>query len=253
MDEKEKRARYYLARTLGDLSESIIRRLPPFEQMELQPEVISYFYQKYIQYSDELEDTLRHKVLLMLIDYAKWEIKNTIMSGTRAFSSIYPEHVETENSFNDWIMQREGEPPSPDESAPPSSSKKIRINPIVKRIIKERFPDFKEGKIRNMPEIIPFAMDTLDGNRVYLIADKGIKRRALEFMIGIDYPRFYFNPSVFFSNSQALYRYHTEAEAAEAVGRALNLVELILPHVLEKVKEALDRYGSRQERVAQGE
>jgi|GEM_PF-3022758 len=253
MDDREKKTRYHLTRTLGDLAESIIRRVPPFDRVEFQPEVLSNLHGKYIEYSDEIESSMKQRILLMLIDSARWEIKNTIIGGSKSFESIYPEHLETEKIFKEWIIEKECKQIKSTDISVYATAKGIKINRIIRKVVKERFPDFKYGKIKNMPEIMPFAMSIFDGNRVYLVVDKDIRRKCLEFMIGINYPRFYFNPSILFSNTQSAYKYNTEKEANDAVNKALDVIDVILPHLLTRLREALEKFGNAPQQRAHGE
>jgi hypothetical protein len=244
MEDYENSIRQNLACTLGDLSEVIIRRLPPFDTLSLQNEVMPYFYMKYLQYFDEVEVSLREQILARLIDYARWEIKSMFVRGIESFNLLYPEHVETSKTFKRWITQKEGLKSSSQGGTQPSI-KNLKIIMIIKRVMCERMPAFKYDKSIYIPGTVPFSNKFLGDNNILIMADTGTKRRFINFMLGIHYPRAFIDIANFFGKSQSIYEYSSEEEASAGVNKALDMIEILLPHFVERVQKTLTASSSR--------
>jgi len=113
--------------------------------------------------------------------------------------------------------------------------------------MRERKPEFSYDKAEAEPGVIPFSMPWLVDNKVYIIADKGTKREFLDFSFGVEYPKFYCDIANFFAGGQSWYDYETEEDLLRGVNKALDLIDILLPHFLDRVKKVLEEYG--EERV----
>ena len=142
MRDFEKNIRRKLAEALGSLGESIIRRDSPFDSMPLQPEVVPYYYQKYVQYLDDIEEPLKTRILQKEIDHVRWLLESDIVGFRAPFIELYPQHVETDKVFSEWISSKESPRPVVREGPPSSIEEKIRVAQIIKGIVKSRRPEF---------------------------------------------------------------------------------------------------------------
>lgn len=238
MEDYEKRIRAELVETLGILSEKLIRREPPFDTLPLQHEIIPYFYEKYLEYFDEIEIDLRSKILERLVDYAKWQIRSMLIRGIPSFNSLYPDHVDTGSAFKQWIRHREEH----NVSIPRNIAQldvNFKMSRVIKHVMKQRMPLFEYDKSVYIPGTVPFSKVFLSNNKIFIIADIGTKRQFVDFMIGLDSPRLFIDIANFFGKAQSVYEYSSEQEATIAVNKALDMIEVLLPYFAEKVEKTL--------------
>lgn len=240
MDDKEKRIRHALAQSLGDLAESIIRRDPPYGDIPIQQEVMGFTYKKYLQYYDEIDISLRQRILDMLIATARWKIKSMLIKDSYRFDFIYPEHVEIARRFEEWITNKEGQTPNIIVSLPKSIPKSINLNIIIKRIMTLRMPLFNYDKSLCNPGQVCFSTSLLN-NKVGIIVDKGIKRYFIDLMFCIHWPRSYFDIASFFAGSQSRFKYNSSEDLIAALNKALDLVDVLFPTFADRVKDTLDK------------
>lgn len=230
-----------IAETLCELAELIIRRSPPFNRIPLQPEVTSSLLIKYYKYYNEIDESLKGEYILAEIALAKYLIQNTLVGVKESFATKYPEHMKAREAFDNWIIQREG-PPEPVyiDRTLQIFTEKVKVNQIIKQIFNERKPDFSYDKSAVYPGIIPFSKPWLKDNKVYIIADKGTKRQFLDFHIGIAKPEFFIDIANFFGRAQSWYNYNTVEELIQGINKALDIIDLLLPHFLERIKKVLE-------------
>jgi hypothetical protein len=239
MEDDEKIIRCSLALTLGDLAESVIMRVPPFDRLPLQKEVVSYHYEKYLQYVDEIDTQLRTRVLAMLVEHARWDIQERLGPGKDSFNSIYPQHVETKHAFVYWILQKEGPRPHiPLMVIYPME--KINVSATIREIMKKRMPEFKYDRRLGSAS---FSIPISGNNKIFIDADRGTWRRFINCALCIHWPRSYFDIAVFFSNAQSKYEYNNEGELVTGVNKALDVIEVLLPHFVDRVTESLKLRG----------
>jgi len=242
MENDEKLIRYNLTHTLGNLAASVIMRVPPFDRLPLQKEIVLYQYEKYLLYVDEIEPPLRVRVLTMMVEHAKWVIQERLGPGKDSFNSIYPQHVETKNVFADWILRKEGpRPPLPLMRVLPME--KINVSSIIRQVMKERMPEFKYDRSLGNSTVTSFSIPICGDNKIFITVDKGTWRRFLDFAFCIHWPRSYFDIAVFFSNSQSRYEFNNEEELVTGVNKALDVIEVLLPHFVDRVTESLKLRG----------
>jgi hypothetical protein len=243
MDDNEKRIRYTLGQSLGDLAESIIRRDPLYSDIPIQHEVLSYLYVKYLEYHSEIDISYRQRILDMLVATARWKIENMLVRSRESFNVTYPQHFEMEHKFGDWIAQREGRTGHTVVSLPPSPSGKQKIDIVIKGIMKDRLPFLKHDRHICNPGQVCFSRSLLD-TKVGIIVDKGTKRHFIDLMFCIDWPRSYFDIANFFAGSQSRFTYSSSDGVIAALNKALDLVEVLFPYFTDRVKEALEKNKS---------
>lgn len=238
MDADEKTIKTELAEELGNLSEAILRREKPFDSLKVQPEVMHYYYIKYLQYYNELEIKLRKKILLSLVDYAKWELRDILIGTSLRFDSLYPQHMDTERLFENWLKEREG-PRAKTILCSGPLTKVAKVNQIVKRIMNERNPQYSYVRGFDVSGMTMFSKPLFNKNKIYLAVDRGTKRDFLNFLIGLEKPKFLLDIACFFSKSQSQYKYSSSDEVEFVVKKGLDLVQIILPHFEDRIRWVL--------------
>ena len=71
MDTIELEARTKLAINLGDMAALMIKREPPFANLQPPDEVTPFLFQKYLEYFDEIDESVKQSILNMFIDYSR--------------------------------------------------------------------------------------------------------------------------------------------------------------------------------------
>jgi hypothetical protein len=237
MDSHEKKLRTRLARSLGDMAEGIIKREPPFDEIPFQDEATDKLFKKYLEYFDELETPFRQSILSMFIDSARESFKmGARVDEIGSFNSRHPQHVETGDQFVSWIKNREGHIETVNLSLGPTPP--IKVTAVIKRVMQERLQEFKFEK-GVMPGAIAFSKPILTDNKVYVLVDKGTQRQFIDFMIGLKWPESYFDIAEFFCRGQSWYGYNSEEELIAGVSKAMDLVEALLPHFVDRAEKAL--------------
>mgnify|MGYP000858752280 FL=1 len=240
MEADEQTIRRDLACTLSAMAESVMKREPPFDRMPLQPEVAPYLYRKYLQYFDELEVLLRDRVYASLAEHARWDIQMRLGLEKRGFNFIYPQHVDAKKDFMAWILEKEGpRPPVPPLQVFPMS--KFNMREVITKTVLKRMPELRPDKMFREPSTTVFSIPILYKNKIFLIADKGTNRKFIDIYFCIYYPESYFDIAIFFSNSQSHYEYSSEDDVVTGMNKALDIIEILFPQFVDRVKKVLSR------------
>ena len=99
---QEENLRVKIADVIGDMSEAILRRKPPFDDLSVQEEVYAKTQMKFYHYCNEIEENERNEFLKCLVDLSRYTIKDLILGGQKPFDSIFPGHKENWKRLTEW-------------------------------------------------------------------------------------------------------------------------------------------------------
>lgn len=236
----ERQIRYQIADTLCDLAARIIRRESPFNRFFLKPEVSGPLYVKYLEYADKIETSLSNNYVRGCIECAKYIIREEVTGEARSFKERYMEVRKIQNQIRALIHEKEKISKPIYSSWSSQEEENIRVNQIVKQIMKKRKPEFLYEKSLVYPGMLPFLKNWLDDNGILICIDRGTHRNFLSFEIGIRKPLFTLDIALFFGGgAQSRFRYRTSEDVVKNTNMGLDFIDLLLPHVLERVGNIL--------------
>jgi hypothetical protein len=200
--------KYRLSQELGDLAELILKRKSPFENIPIHEEAVSYLYLKYLKYYDEINEPLRKEILKYII-------------AETGESEYYPSAFKP--------------------------TEKLKLNHIIEKAMKKRKPDFLYDKDFSDSHTRYFSKAWQIKYKAFIAIGWGVKRNFLDFYVGVSSPFLkgidVYSTTIasFFGGVQAVYTYDTQAEVFKAVNKALDLIEIILPHFLQRMEAFIEK------------
>lgn len=234
-------AKIHLARELGKMAEQILRKEPPFSNFPIHLEAANHLYLKLLEYSNEIEDSFRQKILEFIIDGAKWFFLDGLVPTQSTFDEQYPQHIETELLFRDWLKQKE-ENDSPYKSSY-APIHKIEVPKIIKSVVQQRLPEYSFEKTKSRTSVLYFSKSWVLKNKIYIIIDKGSARDFLDFSVGVSTPYleginiYHTTIAGFFGGIQCVYSYDSSDEVMRVVNKAIDLAVAVMPHFLERMEK----------------
>lgn len=233
MDEREKEIRSEIAGALGELSQKIVRRQPPFDLVPLQEEAMAKFYIPFVALEGEMDVASRRDVLRAHMLLTQYLLRDRLLLQEPSFAVQYPLELEIIKRFFEWSLSKRHEQPEKRKFGPPQE-----IAPIVKAIMQEELPDYAYSRNASAHGWLVFEKDMF-GNRGRVIVDRGTRRSFLSFMLGAAWPEFEVDIAVFFGGSQSFYDYDGTVDANLEVRKGVSLVKLLLPSFMEAVFGAI--------------
>ena len=231
--------RYKIADILGAMAEKVLKREPPFENIPVHPEACSEIYLRYLDCYNLMDNSLKRKVLKAEIDKAKFFFLKRLVGVNESFANAYPEHMETKKEFWVWSEKKIETKPSSSHFVGADIKKlpKNQITKIVKEVVLRKFPEFSHSKSKFFPGTITFKRNWNDRN-LFILVDKGTKRKFLDFFIGLDKPLISVDIATFFSSAQSKYYYFSHTDLERSVEKACALIAFIMPNLERELTSA---------------
>lgn len=240
MDKAEIKVRRLLAERIGDLAEVMIMNEPPFENLPLYTQVVSYFYSKYLQYKDELSETLKNRILSEEIDYAKHLINMSFgVKKGPAFNKKYPLHAKTLEEFEKWIGRKEAHKNNYLDIDEPDGVINFNVNQQIKSIMEELKPGFSATKHFDAPGVLAFSKYYNTDNAIIILFDIGSGRDFFSVMIGFKRPEAYFDVANLFACEQSVFEFNSREELTSEIDLAVKYIDMIIPTIEQIAKEIL--------------
>jgi hypothetical protein len=240
----QNKIKYRLARELGNMAESILRREAPFENFPIHLEAANFLYLKLLEYSDEINALLKQKVLEYVIDEAKWYFLDSLIPIKSTFDEQYPQHIQTEILFRKWLKQKERDFSPYKPSYVPMQN--IDIIKIIKKVMQQRMPEYYLDAERSRSSVFFFSKSWISNQKVFLIIDMGSARDFLDFLVGVSTPYlkdieiYHTTVASFYGGIQCVYSYDSSIAAERSVNKAIDLVKAIIPMFLGRIQKAYE-------------
>ncbi|MEJ2155277.1 MAG: hypothetical protein P8X96_08060 [Desulfobacteraceae bacterium] len=242
MDEKEKNLRSTITRNLGDIVEGILTKNPKFANIPIHQEAAQSF-SHYCKYEEKLKNDIKSRFIKAQIASGRFFCEKSLFGHQgKPFAQRYPEHMKAREDFWNWIKSQE-DYSSQIGHARTAPIKKAIVNKCVKQTIKTRHPEFKvDNKAFGS---IGYYRNIGFKNKIFLVVDTGSWRTTLSFMFGIDYPKFSMDVAEFFADHQSHYGdgYQSIEQVENAINKALDLVDALMPFYLEAIECAFTDNG----------
>ncbi|MCP4159778.1 MAG: hypothetical protein GY760_06870 [Deltaproteobacteria bacterium] len=237
---KEKKLRIRMANTLGDLAESIIRKKAPFTKdiwpiTQCNNWYINYFY----KYGYILSETEKEKYLSINIEQVKFSIRDWLRLEPKSYVEEYPEDYKFTSKIDD-LVKNEREKKEGPISVFSYTKEKVKVNKLAKEVFKERYPDFIYNKEDSYSGTIAFHKAWFDDKIIFLNISTSNRRQYFYFNIGLLKTDFYFSIDMCtFWAGQSKYEYSTNEEFKNSLHKALDMLDIFLPHFEERLEKAL--------------
>ena len=241
-DDRVTEIRVEIAKAMGDLATDLLNGVDPFIGLTYPKEATSHLYLKCLEYSNELEKSFRQEILDSQIEFSRFTLHNAITRKFRAFGKMEPEHCATEAKFSNWLKEREPEAYTWTPRALPPLEPGIKVKKNIKQVMKERKPEFYEYKSKNLPGLFTFAKDWLSDNKILITFDKPPNMREVDVAICLEKPFFILDVGYFFASTHSGFKFDSAANLEKAVEKAIDTVDLLLPHILERIEKVLARF-----------
>jgi hypothetical protein len=239
MTENENKLKEQIAVHLGNLSEAIIRRMPPGDKIPVHQEACKTLY-KFLEYKSELDTSYINDFLEAKIAWSKFRF-NQILLGVRgeSFGKRHPEYTKVLDDFWKWILKKEridflSISPFPDPITKPL------VNKEIKKTIKSRLPEYKvDNKAFGA---IGFSKPWSFKNNLYILVDTGSYRTSLSFFIGLYDPKFCIDVADFFGDNQSHFSegYLSIEQIESDTNKAIDLIETIMPHFTDAINRSFE-------------
>ncbi len=227
-----------VADVIGNISEAILRREPPFDDLPIHEEVYSKTQLKFLHYYNDIEEKDRHDFLNCLIDLSRYTINDLILRNQKPFEKKHPGHKEIWKKLIAWSKTKNNDFTTKYSTQNIEKIESKELVETIKQVVCNRMHDFKYLPVKKgFPGLITFAKKWKDDNNFYILIDKGKKRFFLDFFIGIKIPKIIIDIACFFNGSQSIYRYHSKESLISTTNNAMDLVEQILPEFEKEISD----------------
>jgi len=247
--------KYQICKSMGDMAVSILKRKPPFDNVPMHKEAVNHLYSKLIEYSDEIDESLKRKIVECIMDKTRWYFFITMLPIKETFYEKFPQHEKTESIFREWLRKKEGDSIYRPSHTPfyqcSKLTEKIKINQIIKKVMEKEMPEFLYDKKKSWRPMLFFSKPWFFNHNIYIVIGRGTKRSFLDFFIGVSSPYlhgidiYYTTVAAFLGSPQAVYSYDSSDGLFKAMNNGLNLIKILLPHFLGQMEKFAKIYNSQ--------
>jgi hypothetical protein len=237
MDFIEIEKRRKIADLLGNMSESVMRKNPPFDQIPMNLNVIESYYTMYISHIEKIKKTFKQDILESIIVNSRWQFQERLIGNEEPFKSSFPEHSKNIENFIKWIRQNKR--PQWLTTQQSFYEKKIRVKNIIKQMVKQNKPDFFYNRNLIKSNLIPFPKTWFSGRNALIFIDEDREINNVDFLIGFQPPTFYISIASIFGGTQCKGGYNTREELEKIIYEAMDLIDILLPDFLTRIQQSL--------------
>ena len=238
MDKCNFKKRQLFANRIGNLAELMILRKPPFENLPLYTQIISYVYSKYLQYNDELPETLRENIISEEIEYAKHLIKMCFgVKEGPAFNKKFPNYAKTIEEFEKWIAKKEVHQTTNLDFDEPEPSIDFNIGQKFRMIIKEIKPEFIAVKKPLAPGVLTLSKGSAFNDDIQFLFDLGNGRDFFSSMLGFRDLDACLDVGNLFAREQSAFEFSSVEELKDEIYLSIKFVDEIIPEIQLIAKE----------------
>ena len=214
------------ADTLFTISEKMIKRENPFENLMLDDSIASIVFLNYLKYENELEQKQKEALMENFICKSRHLIKQRMFGKQPNYSKTYSELFNAEDQFIRWYFAKQ-ERPTGDILINMHELKKLNIKQIIKDEVEKHHPEYFLDRVAKKRGTARFSRRLADSLLFVVYFDIGIKRRFFNVEIGLNTPSFFIDIGNLLARPQSMFNYENAEDIKNGVRAAFDFINSI--------------------------
>lgn len=219
------------ADNLFAISERMLKKENPFENLILNDSIASDVFLNYLKYENELEQEQKKTLMEYLLLSSQYLIKGRLFGRQPIFAKKYPELMNSADQFMKWYFEKQ-ERPTEDILINMHELRKLNIKQIIKDEVGEKYPEYILYKVSKKRGPARFSMKISDSVLFIVYFDIGIKRMFFNVEIGLNNPPFLIDIGNLLARPQSMFSYENAEDIKNGVKAVFDFINFIDPKTL---------------------
>jgi len=201
---------------LFNISEKMLKKESPFENLILDDSIASTVFLNYLKYENELEQKQKKTLMENFICKSRHLIKQRMIGKQPNYSKKYPELFNTEDQFIKWYFEKQ-ERPTEDILINMHELRKLNIKQIIKDEVKKNHPEYFLDKDAKKSGTARFSRRITDSISFVVYFEIGMKRMFFNVEIGLNNPPFLIDIGNLLARPQSMFSYQNAEDIKNGV------------------------------------
>lgn len=211
---------------LFSISEKMLKREKPFDDLVLDNSIASIVFLNYLKYENDLEQKQKETLMENFICKSRHLIKQRMIGKQPNYSKTYSELFNTEDQFIKWYFAKQ-EMPTGDILINMHELKKLNIKQIIKDEVEKHHPQYFLEKVAKKRSTARFSRRITDSLMFVVYFNIGIKRRFFNVEIGLNNPSFLIDIGNLLARPQSMFNYENAEDIKNGVQAAIDFINSI--------------------------
>lgn len=215
---------------LFDISEKMLRRENPFDNLIINDSIASPVFLNFLKYANEIDQNQKEKLLEYLIVSSRHLMKGRLFGRQPIFAKKYPELMKTADQFMKWYFAKQ-ERPSRNISINMHNIRKLNIRQRIKDEVEKNHPEYFLEKDAKKHGTARFSKRITDSVLFVVYFEIGIKRTFFNVEFGLNNPSFLIDIGNLLARPQSMFSYENAENIKNGIRAAFDFINSIDPKV----------------------
>ncbi len=224
-----------LLEALCSISELMLRREEPFDQICFHDSIASPVFTNFLHYACELNHEQKKLLMDHFISKSRHLLKERMVGRQPIYANEYPELFEAENQFIDWYFHKRQNSLKKNCIIDTRELNKFDIKSVIKNEVKEKYFEFSFDLNFKKRDSMIFLKKITDQISFLVLFNIGIKRMFFSVEIGLNNPLALIDIGNLLARPQSMFDYNNTEDVKNGISVAFDFINIIEPLLYKKI------------------